>query len=216
MKLNHKYRQVYNKINWKSVKLTGLLIFDMARSFVEPVGAYRLGYLVIVKRRYRRPWPTTLKDGTVLKRGDKLVRLHMKLFLPRFRGNLNELSYSRYLVGLLTPELPKLANLLRYDPNWADCVALTGQSHIVGRFTEEAGFETQPIPDAWRLMVDILGRGAMLLADPSWRCLLKVGRPNGVRKPRECWASHAAFLAIYPEQTTRHEVERLRRLLKYF
>ncbi len=216
MKLNHKCEQVYNKISRENIKLAGVLAFDLARSFVEPVGAYRLGYLVIVKRRYRRPWPTILKDGTVLKRGDKLVRLHMKLFLPRFRGNLNELGYSRYLAGLLTPELPKLADLLRYDPNWADCVALTGQSHIVGRFTEEAGFETQAIPDAWRLMVDILGRGAMLLADPSWQCALKVARPNSVRKPRECWVSRSAFLAIYPDQTDNQKAPRLRRLLKYF
>lgn len=160
--------------------------------------AYHFGYLVIVKRRYRRPWPTRLQDGTVLKRGDKIVKLHMKLFLPRLRSGTSELSHSRYLFSLLKPELPKLANLLRYDPAWRDFVALTGQSHIVGRFTEQAGFETQAIPDWWRLVVDIMGRGAMLLSDPSWRCLVKIVQPSKVRPPQECWASRDTFLKHYP------------------
>ncbi len=176
--------------------------------------AYRLGHLVVVKRRYRRPWPTALKDGTVIRRGDKIVRLHMKVFLPRFRGDETELAYTRYLFELLKPELPGLAHLLREDPAWSDFVALMGQSHIVGKFTERAGFETQLIPDWWIVVVDLLGRGAMLASDPSLRCLLKVIRPDGVRPPRECWSSRTAFLQQYPLAPVKPPV--LRRLFKYF
>ncbi len=176
--------------------------------------AYRIGYLVIVKRRYRRPWPTHLKDGTVIRRGDKIVRLHMKLFLPPIRGSSSELTYSRYLYELLAPELPKLASLLQHDPAWADFVALFGQSHIVGRFTERAGFETQNIPDWWIVIVDICGRGAMLLTDPSLRCLLKIVQPGKVRQPRECWSSRAAFLSQQLTEAT--PPPKLRRLFKYF
>jgi hypothetical protein len=169
---------------------------------------------VIVKRRYRRPWPTRLQDGTVLKRGDKIIKLHMKLFLPRVRRGATELSYTRYLYSLLKPELPKLAHLLRHDPAWSDFVALTGQSHIVGRFTEQAGFETQLIPDWWRYVVDIMGRGAMLLSDPGWRCLVKVVQPSKIRPPQECWASREAFLKHYPDRE--NELPTLRRLFRYF
>jgi hypothetical protein len=198
----------------KRIRLELALAWDLARSFFEPVMAYRLGHLVIVKRRYRRPWHTVLSDGTVLERGDHLVRLHMKLFLPRMRGGYTETAYARYLYELLAPELPKLAALLRQDPEWAKYRALTGQSHIVGRFTERAGLETHPIPDFWKVMVDIMGRGAMLLSDPSPRCLLKVTRPGNVRPPRECWASREQFLCFYPD--TGEQVPELRRLFKIF
>jgi len=177
--------------------------------------AYRLGYLVIVKRRYRRPWPTYLQDGTVLVRGDKIVRLHLKLFLPRFRGDNSELAYTRYLVELIEPEIPGLARLLQADPAWADFKALFGQSHIVGKLTERIGLETQAIPDWWIVVVDILGRGAMLLSDPSWRCLRKILQPKGIRPPRECWISTAAALQLYPSSPAL-PVPRLRRLFKYF
>ena len=138
----------------------------------------------------------------------------MKLFLPRFKGAATELSYTRYLVELLVPELPRLAALLRNDPSWNEFVALTGQSHIVGRFTEKAGFETQTIPDKWRLVVDIMGRGAMLLTDPGPRCFAKIIKPGAVRSPRECWASLVTFLNYYPEPALEKPV--LQRLFKYF
>jgi|GEM_PF-1773823 len=199
---------------WGKFWLEYVIAFDFCRGFFEPVMAYRIGYLVIVKRRYRRPWPTRLKDGTVIRRGDKILRLHMKLFLPRLRGDGNDLAYSRHLYELLAPELPKLASLLKYNPAWNDFVALFGQSHIVGRFTEKAGFETQNIPDWWIVIVDICGRGAMLLTDPSPRCLLKVFQPGKVRSPRECWASRETFLN---KQLTEDVVPpKLRRLFKYF
>ncbi len=205
------------KAEWRQeLGLRAVLAWDFGRSFFEPVMAYRLGYLVVVKRRYRRPWPTRLQDGTILRRGDKIVRLHMKLFLPRFRGDATELAYSRFLYHLLKPELPWLAALLRNDPAWADFVALTGQSHIVGWFTEQAGFETLPIPDLWRLMVDFLGRGAMLLSDPSPRCLAKIIQPAGVRPPRECWASRESFLTFYPAVSGSGDGPKPRRLFRYF
>jgi len=191
-----------------------IIAFDFVRGFFEPFMAYRIGYLVIVKRRYRRPWTTTLKDGTILRRGDKIIRLHMKLFMPRFRGVDNDLSYSRYLFGLLAPEMPYLASVLRTDPAWADFKAIMGQSHVVGKYTEKLGFETRAIPDWWIVVVDLLGRGAMLLTDPTPRCLLKILKPHGVRKPRETWIGCSSLVALHNNNQV--EPPRLRRLFKYF
>lgn len=173
------------------------IAYDIAKNLIvrRPIGSIVIGYLVVTPRRYPGFRALVLCDGTVVRRGDKIARLDVKLKLPRLEGS--ELRYARRLYPSFAAHLTELALRAQHDPRLAEVRAFVGQSHLVGRLTEKLGLETRPIGNPLvRAYADLGGRGAMLIVDPSWRGLRKV-LSRRIHPAREAWISKTRLIDLF-------------------
>lgn len=180
-------------IRWETLRREALIAFDVVKNLVvrRPFGSIRINYLVATPRLY--PGATlVLRDGTVVRRGDRIARLDVKVFLPRLEGS--EVRYVRALLPELAAELEVLAQLAVRDPRLRTVRAFVGQSHLVGRTSERLGLETRPIRSLpLRLFTDLGGRVAMVIVNPTWRGVCKSIK-GPVRASREGWISRESLL----------------------
>jgi MFS family permease len=148
--------------------------------------------------RYHRREPLVLPDGTVLRRGDRLLELH---FANRSLRDAALRQTPWQLLQMMSEDLRALAAWLQTAAN-ADVRAIYGVT-LLSRAAPRLGFTVRPRPRTlWTRADQIFMTGLLILYHPRGRERLLQGKTYG-SPPCEVWMSRASLLARYAPASDR-------------